>query len=235
MRFSLKELRALLIESFDLEELHSLCFDLDIDFDSLAGSTIDSKARELIAACQRHNRLPDLLAVCRQQRPHIAWPDLPGKSAVYPADTLSPIHTYLTGKIQDLQQQINIFYPLPAFPTHEAQLLLAAINIVQKADEQLFTKSDQFYHDVPAQLRSWATPMGLPQPPFTCLAFVDLAAASQIVAQIEQIRAEAATTVFILYTTPAEYEHCLQTLPPLLQTFQKGWPAVGNGCAPTLR
>jgi len=66
MRFGVKELRSLLIESFDLEELHSLCFDLDINFDSLAGSTIDSKARELIAYCQRHLRLSDLLAACRQ-------------------------------------------------------------------------------------------------------------------------------------------------------------------------
>ncbi len=77
-----KELRSLLIESFDLEELHSLCFDLGINFDSLAGSTIDSKARELIAYCQRHLRLPDLLAACRQQRPHIDWPDLPDQTAV---------------------------------------------------------------------------------------------------------------------------------------------------------
>ena len=208
----MKELRSLLIESFDLEELHSLCFDLGINFDSLAGSTIDSKARELIAYCQRHLRLPDLLAACHQQRPHIAWPDLPGQTDVHPTATVSHIHTYLTGKIEALQKQINIFYELPEFPTRDEQLLLEAIQIVQKEDEVLFTKSDGFYHDVPAQLRGWADPIGLPQPSFTCIAFLDLANGSQIIAHLEQIRSSAPTAVFILFTTPAEYAQCLQTL-----------------------
>jgi hypothetical protein len=208
-----KELRSLLIESFDLEELHSLCFDLGINFDSLAGSTIDSKARELIAYCQRHLRLPDLLAACRQHRPHIAWPDFPEQTDVHPTATASHIHTYLTGKIEALQKQINIFYELPEFPTHDEQLLVEAIQIVQREDEVLFTKSGGFYHDVPAQLRAWANPIGLPQPPFTCMAFLNLANGSQIIARLEKIRSSAPTAVFILYATPAEYEQCLQTLP----------------------
>jgi hypothetical protein len=186
---------------------------LGVNFDSLAGSTIDSKARELIAYCQRHLRLPDLLAACRQQRPHIAWPDLPAQTAVHPTDARSQMHTAILKNIEALQKQINILCLLDDAPSHEMQLLAEAIKIVLQADEALFLRTSTFYHDVVAKFRSWGSLIERPQIPFPCVVFVDLADCSQVESKIEQVRSSAPTAVFILYTTPAEYEQCLQTLP----------------------
>ena len=210
----MQELRVLLIESFDLEELHGLCFDLGINFDSLGGSTIDSKARELISICRRQNRLPDLLAACRQQRPHVIWPDVPEKTAVSASEARTKLQTAILDNIKTSQKQINILYLLDDSPTPDAQLLIEAMNIVLKADEKLFSTLSSFRHDVVTILRSLANMIGLPHPPFVCITFVDLAVGSQVITQIEQVRQNAPTAVFILYTTPAEYEQCLPTLLP---------------------
>ena len=42
-------LRQALVKLFDDEELRTLCFDLDVNFDTLAGRDLIGKARELIA------------------------------------------------------------------------------------------------------------------------------------------------------------------------------------------
>jgi DNA-binding NtrC family response regulator len=61
------QLRQVLDEGFDLEEMKDLCLDLDIDFDNLRGE--GKKARELIAYCRRHNRLEHLAARITELRP----------------------------------------------------------------------------------------------------------------------------------------------------------------------
>jgi hypothetical protein len=48
-------------EAFDLEELRTLCFDLQIDFDSLRGEGKEAKARELILFVLRHNQSTQLV------------------------------------------------------------------------------------------------------------------------------------------------------------------------------
>ncbi|HHN93207.1 MAG TPA: response regulator [Anaerolineae bacterium] len=60
-------IRRILNERFDLEEIKNLCFDLDIDFDSLEGE--GKKTRGLVAYCRRCDRLGELVALVRQLRP----------------------------------------------------------------------------------------------------------------------------------------------------------------------
>ena len=67
------ELRQKLIEHFNDSELHDLSFDLGIDYESVAGSTRDAKARELISYLQRRNRLHELISLCRARRPSVSW------------------------------------------------------------------------------------------------------------------------------------------------------------------
>ena len=62
-----------LVLCFDLEELRTLCFDLDVDFDSLRGEGKEGQARELVALCDRTDRLPDLIAACAKRRPRVDW------------------------------------------------------------------------------------------------------------------------------------------------------------------
>jgi len=62
-------LRQRLDERFDLEEIKDLCFDLDIDFDNLRGE--GKKERELVAYCQRHDRLEELATRIAALRPGV--------------------------------------------------------------------------------------------------------------------------------------------------------------------
>lgn len=63
----------MLVRHFDEEELRTLCFKLEIDYDSLRGEGKRGKVRELILDMQRQERIPDLLEACAKERPEVAW------------------------------------------------------------------------------------------------------------------------------------------------------------------
>ena len=62
-----------LAASFDLGEIKTLCFDLGIDYDELAGETKTDKTRELVKAAYRNGRVPDLVHRCQEVRPSVLW------------------------------------------------------------------------------------------------------------------------------------------------------------------
>ncbi len=59
--------------AFNLDELQSLSFDLGIQFENLAGTTRDAKARALIEHCQRIDRVSELISRCQELRPSVNW------------------------------------------------------------------------------------------------------------------------------------------------------------------
>jgi hypothetical protein len=63
----------LLTNHFNLGELKTLCFMLDIEFDNFHGESLSDKASELILYAERRDRLPDLLKTVKGQRPNIDW------------------------------------------------------------------------------------------------------------------------------------------------------------------
>jgi hypothetical protein len=58
---------------FSESELRSLCFDLAVDYENLAGSTKNIKIQELITFMQRRGRLSELTELARGLRPHVSW------------------------------------------------------------------------------------------------------------------------------------------------------------------
>jgi AAA+ ATPase superfamily predicted ATPase len=66
-------LRQRLLDYFDESELRNLAFDLNIDYEILAGESKSSKVSELIAYMERHGRVHELVAICRKLRPKISW------------------------------------------------------------------------------------------------------------------------------------------------------------------
>ncbi len=56
------KLRQELLARVNNEELKTLCFNLNVDYDDLAGDERQGKARELVQLLERNNRLPDLEA-----------------------------------------------------------------------------------------------------------------------------------------------------------------------------
>ena len=67
-----QKLLAVLVDSFNLAELQSLCFKLGVDYDMLAGNEKESKARELIAWFERRGGVSALIEGIRQERPHLS-------------------------------------------------------------------------------------------------------------------------------------------------------------------
>jgi hypothetical protein len=53
-------------EKFNDNELRDLCFELDIDYESLPGEGKAAKVRELVTYCQRRDRLVDLEQVAQR-------------------------------------------------------------------------------------------------------------------------------------------------------------------------
>ena len=80
-------LRGLLVRHFDVEELRTLCDDLGIAHDDLGAEGRTAMARELIAYLERRGRLPELIGLCRERRPHVDWPQ-----AGSPAEAERPAH-----------------------------------------------------------------------------------------------------------------------------------------------
>ena len=69
-RVQIAQFRQQLVSSFNETELRDLCFDLQINLDSLPGSGTSAKAREIIEFCLRQGRLEELIAYCQQARPN---------------------------------------------------------------------------------------------------------------------------------------------------------------------
>ena len=69
------ELRQNLAKHFDRDELRTLCFDMGIEDEDLP-DTLNSMARDLVAHCERRDRLAELTDKCRELRPDAAW-DVP--------------------------------------------------------------------------------------------------------------------------------------------------------------
>jgi hypothetical protein len=74
---SVQELHQVLTGRFDEEGLRTLCYYLEIDYDSLRGKGKAGKARELIACLDRRGQISKLVETGRQLRPDIAWSDTP--------------------------------------------------------------------------------------------------------------------------------------------------------------
>lgn len=75
------QIRLLLTNYFNLEELKTLSFDLQIDYEEIAGDTKSSKIRELVVLLQRQDRLHKLVEIASKNRPNVIWPD-PGLKTV---------------------------------------------------------------------------------------------------------------------------------------------------------
>lgn len=86
----LSRFRQLLSDFFNESELRTLAFDLGLDYEMLPGPTKGDKARELVLHMWRTGRLDELVALGRETRPNIEWPDATPEAAPMPAMPASP-------------------------------------------------------------------------------------------------------------------------------------------------
>ncbi|MCB9434143.1 MAG: hypothetical protein H6668_19395 [Ardenticatenaceae bacterium] len=69
------QLHPLLTKYFSMSELHQLAFDLGIEWEEMPGQTRSEKVRSFIGYADRADRLVDLIALARRERPHVDWPE----------------------------------------------------------------------------------------------------------------------------------------------------------------
>jgi predicted ATPase len=70
-------LRQGLVDCFNEEELHTLCFDMELDYESLPAQGKAGKAREIVAYFERTNSISRLVEWCRCSRPNGPWGGMP--------------------------------------------------------------------------------------------------------------------------------------------------------------
>lgn len=73
---ALRQFRRQLRDSYNLDELKTLCFDLGCDSEELPADTRSAKARELILWCYRKNCLSDLLKEVSSEHSNKNWPTI---------------------------------------------------------------------------------------------------------------------------------------------------------------
>ena len=76
------ELRDLIKNSFNINDLKSLCTDLGIDFEDLGESTREGAARELIGYFQRRGQLQKLIDGVYARRPDLQTENSSGKTKI---------------------------------------------------------------------------------------------------------------------------------------------------------
>jgi tetratricopeptide (TPR) repeat protein len=85
-------LRQGLVDCFSEEELHTLCFDVGLDYESLPALGKAGKAREIVAYFERINSVSGLVEQCRRLRPNGPWDETPERLQLRQV----PIETQLT-------------------------------------------------------------------------------------------------------------------------------------------
>ena len=70
------ELRRMIASRFDTHELHRLASDMGIDYDDLPGEGKSRKIVELIQLLSRQERIPQLIELCKRERPQVNWQPL---------------------------------------------------------------------------------------------------------------------------------------------------------------
>ena len=83
----LARLRQNLVDYFNDEQLRTLCFDLEIDYENLPAQAKAGKAKELVAELERTSRTSELVEICSRLRPHVSWNDI---LKAYPQASHSP-------------------------------------------------------------------------------------------------------------------------------------------------
>ncbi len=72
--FNYEQVRILIEKHFTLADLQVFCFDLDIEYDNLPGTTLNLKIVKLVEYMHHRGRMLELLSKLEKERPFLSWP-----------------------------------------------------------------------------------------------------------------------------------------------------------------
>jgi hypothetical protein len=101
----LSVIRTNLAKSFNLNELQTLCFELELNFENIEGLTLETKTIGIVNYCVRHGKLVELIRYCKKARPLIKWPVLgtQQEDSVYEEQ----VQLYLRELEKDINRYLN--------------------------------------------------------------------------------------------------------------------------------
>ena len=71
-----RQFRKLIVETFNLQEIKIICFDLSIPYDEIPGDNLSSKINSFLVSVYKLERLEDLHTILVEERPKAQWPSL---------------------------------------------------------------------------------------------------------------------------------------------------------------
>ena len=71
------QLRDQIVNTFDMEELEGLAFELNVDWDELQGSRKSTRAQDLVTQLAQQGRVEELVTLLKEKRPNTLWPNAP--------------------------------------------------------------------------------------------------------------------------------------------------------------
>jgi hypothetical protein len=103
-----KELRKLLVDRFSESEIRDLCFQLEVDYESLPGSSKSDKARELILHLEGHGAYIDLVIAVQEARPSSPPGEVDRSPAASPSPSLpaDPLE-FVLADLMELQRELK--------------------------------------------------------------------------------------------------------------------------------
>lgn len=124
---NLQELASKIGKRFSKGEVKTeICFEMDINYEDLPSSNRKGKIIELVLFCERHDRLDELITVCKKQRPTESW--------IIDKSSSSP----LIEKKTEVQTQEKEQEKLPTKGEKEKQSQLSSENIANDIDKFTF-------------------------------------------------------------------------------------------------
>lgn len=72
---TLADLQRLMDEYFDTDDFEQICFELSLRHDDFMADSLTGRTRKLLSHLQQTGRLAALVAICREHRPNVTWPE----------------------------------------------------------------------------------------------------------------------------------------------------------------
>lgn len=175
--FYLRNLRRKIIEHFNKDELQTLTFDLEVDWDELKGEEKSKKTQSLIMYLGRQGKLSNLIQLLEEERGNIEWPEVPdAQEQIEDVERVEPDKTgriefkELIGKIEahmreELSASILRIYILEIVPRLDGKRKRHLLELLHEL-QLLYTHSynEQLPWGIEARSR---TPLNLADTDFT--------------------------------------------------------------------
>jgi hypothetical protein len=142
----LKELHQNLIDHFNWSEIEDLCLRLNIDYEIAPGTDKSRWMRGLLYALGQDGRLPELVALAREERPNVEWPPVPHDFQL-PA-SLNPAAIYPQITKEEVAELVNELKHQDQPKVWDGRIPYPGLRAFQESDAEFFFGREELVDDL---------------------------------------------------------------------------------------